>query len=369
MFQVNRKALLAELALLSTVAESRPNQLVLAYVKFDFDGGRLTLTATNIDVSITTEIVAEGESWAGCLPAAQLYALVKLLVDETVSFTQNDGRVEIRAGKARHKLPIMPVVDFPVLEKLDNNGLEMSLPLLARMVDATRFSSLPAVDHLRPADIKYTGLSLRKMNGSLEVMASCKHITAIAETLVDIPDFTVILPHQAATAVRCLGGETVTIKHSENLVEFTAGSRSIVARQLMGQFPQWRQFVPELPWTVTLSGSELQQAIRRASITMGTDNTVGYEPMKATFGKESVLIETKGGDKGKSDETVAAQSNLSGDALSIGFINRQVLSVLSQCTESLTCHLATCDKPMMFKPVVEGMELVFIVIPVSLKEW
>lgn len=366
-FTVNRKLLLNELALPQTVAEVKSTMPALAYVKFEFDGERLVLTATNIDVSVITEIQAQGEPWAGCLPSAQLYALVKLLTDETITFTLKDGPMEVRAGRARHKLPMLEIGEFPVIEVVGDDGFNLSLPLLTRMIEATAFSALPLVDHLKPSDMKFTGVSIRAAGGKLEIAASQKVITGVAESDVAAPDFSVLIPQQAATAIRKLDGETVTIRHSENLAQLTAGSRSVIARQLMGEFPQWRQFIPELPWAVTMDGGELRSAIQRATITMGVDNAVGYEPMKATFERESVLIETRGGDKGKSDEVVGTQSNMNGDALSIGFINGQVLSVLGQCGESVVCHLAAWDKPMMFKPVVEGMELTFIVMPVGVK--
>lgn len=370
MFTVNRKALLNELALLQTVAESKTTMPVLSFVLFGLVGNVLTLTATNVDVSITTEIEAEGDSWGGCLPSAQLYALVKLLNEETITFTPKDGPMQVKAGRSKHLIPVMSIDNFPQIESLNNeNAVELNLPLLISMIEATAFTALPIADHLKPADIKYTGLSLRKLDGRLEVMASCKGVTGIAEAVSDVTDFAVLLPRQAASALRRLEGETVTVRHSENLVQFVSGPRTITARQLMGQFPQWRQFVPEFPWAVSVSTGELQAAIKRATVTMGVDNAVGYEPMRATFSRESLLIETRGGDKGKSEEFVNVQSNLNGDSLPIGFINGQVLDVLSKCGESVTCHLAAWDKPLMFKPRVEGMELIYVVMPVSLKSW
>lgn len=366
-FTINRKALLDELALLQSVAEAKTTMPVLAYVRFVLSEDVLTLTATNIDVSVVTQVQAEGEAWQGCAPSAALYSLVKLLTDDDLRFTQKENRVEVRAGRAKHLLPLLPVSDFPLVEGLSNDGFLISLPLLTKMIDATAFSALPFVEHLKPSDIKFTGVSLRAVSGKLEVAASQKVVTGVAEVAADVPDFTILIPQQAATALRRLDGDTITIKHTEGSVEFTAGPRTIIARQLMGQFPQWRQFIPEFPWAVTANTNELQSAIKRATITMGTDNAVGFEPMKATFNRESVMIETRGGDKGKSEELLDVQSNMNGDALSIGFINGQVLSVLGQCGERVTCHLAAWDKPMMFKPVVEGMELTFIVMPVGVK--
>lgn len=368
-FTVNRKALLDELTLLQSVAEVKTTMPVLAYVKFELVGEMLTLTATNIDVSVITQIQAQGEAWSGCLPSAALCSLAKLLTDDNLRFTQKENRVEVKTGRAKHLLPLLLVSDFPLVEGLSGDGFPLSLPLLTKMIDATAFSALPFVEHLKPSDIKFTGVSLRAVSGKMEVAASQKVVTGVAEIAADVPDFTILIPQQAATVLRRLSGETVTIKHAEGVAEFVAGPRTIIARQLMGEFPRWRQFVPEFPWAVTMDSRELQSAIKRATVTMGTDNAVGFEPMKATFERESVLIETRGGDKGKSEELLDVQSNMNGDALSIGFINGQVLGVLGQCGKRVTCHLATWDKPMMFKPMVEGMELTFIVMPVSLKSW
>lgn len=367
MFKVNRKALETELALLQSVAEKKGTMPVLAYVRFQFDGGRLVLTATNIDVSIITEIVAEGESWAGCLPSGQLYMLVKLLTEESITFQLKDNCAEVKAGRARHRLPMLPVTDFPSVHALDGEGVEINLPLLVRMIEATAFTALPFAEHLKPSDLRFTGVSLRAMDGKLEVAASQKVVTGIAEAVINVSDFALLIPSEAAAAIRRLNGGNVAVKHFEGGVEFTAGPRRIIARQLMGQFPAWRQFVPGFPWMVSMDCRELRAAIQRATVTMGVDNAVGYEPMKATFSRESLLIETRGGDKGKSDEVVVTQSNMNGEELAIGFVNGQVLSVLGQCGERVTCHLAAWDKPMMFKPVVEGMGLTFIVMPVSVK--
>lgn len=366
-FTVNRKALLDELALLQTVAEVKTTMPVLAYVRFVLSGDLLTLTATNIDVSVVTQIQAEGETWGGCLPSAALYSLVKLLTDDSLRFTQKENRVEVKAGRAKHLLPLLPVSDFPLVEGLSGDGFSLSLPLLTKMIDATAFSALPFVEHLKPSDIKFTGVSIRAAGRKLEVAASQKVVTGIAEVATDVPDFTILIPQQAAAALRRLDGEMVMIGHTEGVVQFTAGPRTMIVRQLIGQFPQWRQFIPEFPWVVTMATADMQSAIKRATITMGTDNAVGFEPMKATFNRESVMIETRGGDKGKSEELLDVESNMNGDALSIGFINGQVLSVMGQCGEHVTCHLAAWDKPMMFKPVVEGMELTFIVMPVGVK--
>lgn len=366
-FHVNRKALLDELALLQTVAEVKTTMPVLAYVRFVLSGDLLTLTTTNIDVSVVTQVQAEGEAWEGCVPSAALYALVKLLTDDTLTFKQKENRVEVKAGRAKHLLPLLPVSDFPLVQGLSGDGFSLSLPLLTKMIEATAFSALPFVEHLKPSDIKFTGVSLRVLGGKLEVAASQKVVTGVAEVAADAPDFTILIPQQAAAALKRLSGETVTIRHTEGVAEFTAGPRTIIARQLMGQFPQWRQFISEFPWAVTMATADTQSAIKRATVTMGTDNAVGFEPMKATFNRESVLIETRGGDKGKSEELLDVQSNMNGDALSIGFINGQVLSVLSQCGERVMCHLAARDKPMMFKPIVDEMELTFIVMPVGVK--
>lgn len=358
-FTVPRKPLAAELALLQTVSERKATIPVLSMVMLGLVGDMLTLTATDLDATLITEIQASGELWGGCVPSKPLYDLARLLGGDEVRFAPKPNqRLEVSWGKSRHLLPVVSIAEFPQIERPGGEGFSLPLAPLTSAIKATAFSMLDLHFSLKPDELRFTGLSLRKVNDRLEIMATRKFVTAIVEMAMDVPEFSIILPPQSVDALAKMEGESVHVRYNESLAEFTAGNRTVVARQLMGQFPQWRQFVPEYPYQVKVSKDELAAAVRRASITSETD------PLKATFAGDTLMIETRDGDHGQSQEPVAITSNLNGDAISLGVIGEQILSVLAQCEGEIECLEASEKHPLLIKP---DSQRNYIITPVRLK--
>lgn len=361
-FTLNRTQLAKELALLQMAMERKSLIPVLTTVMMGLVGDELTLTATDLDITVTTSMRASGDTWGGCLPCRQLYELVKLFETETVDFTVKGNRMEVKASAAKHLLPITPIAEFPEVERAASEPFTLPLPQLVSLIDATSFAMLEPRDEVKASDVVFTGLSLTAADGTLTVAASRKSITAVAEMPCSA-SFSLLLPRGAVAAIGRLEGESVQIRVDESHAEFTANNRTVTARLLLGTFPNWRMFVPEYPYSATVNTEALTAALRRAQVTMDRANPVGFESMKATVTAEQLLIETRGGDSGQSLEPIAITSNLNGEPFAIGFFAHQVLSVLSKCRESVTCELATADQPIGIAS--EGAK--YFIMPVRLK--
>lgn len=361
MITVSRAVLRDELVLLASIV-SKDVIGPLETVMLGCDGEHLMLTATNRDATVISEIPVQGDVWGGCVPAHQLKALVKLFDGDEITLTPKK-QLEIRCGTSKHLLPLTPIEQFPEIDRLDSlDEFELPAELLREMIKAVTFAMMP--DAINPADFKFTGLSLRAMEGTLEVMASKKTVTAIAEAESPAALPPVILPAVAVDALeRLLDGDTVTIQRSDNSVEFTCGPRTLIARQLMGQFPAWRTFLPEFKYEVAVNHAEFKAGLQRAMVTMGVDNAAGYEPLRLTFSKEQVVVESRGGDRGKSLEPVAITSNLNGEPLAIGVIGSQILKVLYG--ETVNLALFSPEQPLLFRYIDEKFKLSCIVVPVN----
>lgn len=365
MITISRPALRDELTLLVSVV-TKGVIGPLETVMLGCDGEHLMLTATDTHATVVSEIPATGEPWGGCVPAHQLKALVKLFDGDEVTLTPGK-QLEVRCGTSKHLLPITPIEQFPEIDQVDSlDEFELPAELLREMIKAVAFAMMP--DAINPADFKFTGLSLRTVDGQLEVMASKKVVTAIAESASEAVIPPAILPPVAVVALQSLlDGETVAIQRSDNFIKFTCGHRTLIARTLMGQFPAWRSFLPEFKYEVQVDRAQFKAGLQRAMVTMGVDNAVGYEPLRLTFEREQVTIESKGGDRGKSLEPVPITSNLNGEPLAIGVVGSQVLSAL--LGEQVNCAIAAPDKPLLFRQVTEQFRTSVIVMPTSLRTW
>lgn len=363
-FSLNRTALAKELALLSLATERKQLIPTLATVMIGVVGDEVTLTTTDLHVTVTTSIPASGDTWGGCLPCRQLYELTRLFGDEEViQFTEKpNNRMEVRWGKSRHLLPITPIAEYPEIDHASGKPFTLPLPQLTAAISATSFAMLEPRDETSPKDVIFTGLSLVAADGVLTVAASRKSITAAVEMLVDA-SFAIILPRGAVAAIGRLEGENVAIRVDGSHAEFTAGNRSITCRLLMGKFPNWRMFVPEYPYRAEVNTEALSAALRRAQVTMDRANPSGFESMKATVTADQLLVETRGGDSGQSLEPVAITSNLNGEPFTVGFFAHQMLSVLAKCEESVMCEMATASSPIAFTSEAAR----YFIMPVRLK--
>src|SRR6201999_4596317 len=106
---------------------------------------RLTFSATDLDMEIIDQALAQvdqpGQITA---PAHTLYEIVRKLpegADVVLSFTGEDPRLTVSAGRSRFNLPVLPAGDFPVMS---SDGLSGSFALdtgdLIRLIDKTRFA-------------------------------------------------------------------------------------------------------------------------------------------------------------------------------------------------------------------------------------
>jgi DNA polymerase-3 subunit beta len=77
--------------------------------------GKLTATATDLDVEITGTIDAEGD-FAACIDAKLLAGIVAKVSGDTIEIEEDDRNATLKAGRSKFKLETLPVADFPTLE-------------------------------------------------------------------------------------------------------------------------------------------------------------------------------------------------------------------------------------------------------------
>ena len=143
-FSISREALLRPLTLVAGVVERRQTLPVLSNVLIEVQDGGLSLTGTDLEVELigraTTDLVDEPGSVT--VPARKLMDICKSLPDQSeISFTLEDGRVVLRAGRSRFTLSTLPVAEFPNIED-GHNDTTLSLPrgTLKYLIDATSFA-------------------------------------------------------------------------------------------------------------------------------------------------------------------------------------------------------------------------------------
>jgi DNA polymerase-3 subunit beta len=371
-FTVNRAALEAELAVLQAVAEKKTTMPALEYVMLGLVDNVLTLTASSIDVSLITEIEAQGEAWSGCVPCKQLYQLVKLLTGETVTFDVGDNGVIIKAGRARHKLPLMKASEFPEIEQAEAEYVTLPAATFSEMLASVRFATLAPSDGIGPSQYRFTGVNLIVGGERLSLTATnITRLATVSRAVESSLELDVILPADSLSALATVKDGTVSVGLIGNLICFVNERRHFYIRRLHDdKFPDWQAMFPaSYQHEAKISSAELGAAIKRAMVTQNEGRLVTLG-LRWTWANDELLIETKGGDRGKSDELVAIEcSSLNGSSVVLGMNGQQVVEALGLMGERVTCRFNPETFVVELTPPQSAINFTYYINTVSLRHW
>lgn len=372
-FTCNRKQLANELGLLSTIAERKTTLPVLEYTLFNLAGETLTLTASSIDTSVVTEIPAQGDEWAGCLPTAQLYSLVKLLSDETLTFTLREPRMQIKAGRAKHLLPVMPASEFPEIERHESQGFTIDASVFNSMLNHVSFAAMVPSDDVKQSNRKYTGVDLTVKDGQLQLATTnIMRFAAVSHPVECDTELEVIIPSQAIGPLAAMKEGQLSIDVTSHYAHFGNGPRHLYTRLIDDKFPDWKSLFPKsYEHTAEIATEDLSAAVKRAMLTQNERRNLVIVGLRWTWAKDELLIETKGGDQGKSDELVAITCpSLNGSSLQLGMNGQQVLDALPLLGDKASCAFSDGTFIVELKPLQPSpVNFVYYINTVTLKHW
>jgi DNA polymerase-3 subunit beta len=162
-----------------------------------------------------------------------------------------------------------------------------------------------------------TGVLVRFGEGKLVMAATDSYRLAVKETAIEgsVPDLEAIVPARALTELaRIAGGEEeIDLGVHENHVVFRAGDVLLTTRRIDGQFPDYRQLIPEqFEHEITLPRSELLDVVRRIAV-MAQRNL----PLRLRFAEGELTVSVQAQDLGEARETMPAP--FTGEPMEIGF--------------------------------------------------
>jgi DNA polymerase-3 subunit beta len=275
----------------------------------------LELAATDMEVSLRLSVEAQVEGdGAVVAPGRLLVDLARLLPDSEVvlEHRSEQGVLEVTCGPASYKLNTYSAEDFPKLP--DATGAQTftvdSDTFLSTVSKVARSASR---DESRPV---LTGVLVRFEGAKLVMAATDSYRLSVKETeLADAaPELEAIIPARALTELsRLAGGDTIDLGVHENHVVFGTGDAWLTTRRIDGQFPNYRQLLPEsFEVELTLPKSELADVVRRASVLALRNSPLR---LRLTDGELTVSAQTQ--DVGETHETMPAA--YTGDEFVIGF--------------------------------------------------
>lgn len=360
-FRCDRDALSEALQTVQRGVSSRPGIPALTGVLLEAEeGGELTLTTTDLEVSARLSIdVQVQESGAALVPARLLGDTVKSLSDAPVEFEADRAQAQIRCAAYEGALRLLPTEDFPGLQEPAGTRVTVEAGALAEAVGQVARGA--SRDEARPV---LTGVLVEISREGVVMAATDSYRLAVRELVATADgEGRAIVPERALSeAGRAAATDEkaqVEILVDESQVSFRVGRLNLTSRLIEGEFPNFRQLLPEMHESrLVVSRQQLLDAVRRVGL-LARDTT----PVRLEFNALGVKLSSSSPDLGQAVETVEARYE--GEDLTVAFNPQYLIDGLTASVgESVRLDVRDGLKPGVVRG--ESDEFTYLVMPVRL---
>ncbi|MFZ5616521.1 MAG: DNA polymerase III subunit beta [Pseudomonadota bacterium] len=348
---IERSALVKALGHVQSVVERRNTIPILSNVLLHAEGGALSLTATDLDIEISEAAPADiARKGSTTVSALTLYEIVRRLPEGAqvrLELMQEEGRLQVSAGRSQFSLAVLPEEDFPTLTTNDL-GVRFTMPTqdLVRLFDKARFA-------MSQEETRYylNGVYLHAFNDGpqrlLRAAATDGHRLARLEAPLPagadkMPG--VIVPRKAVAELGRLladAEETVDIAVSETKIRFGFGAGQLTSKLIDGSFPDYERVIPKNNSQVLRAETkDFAQAVDRVA-TISADRT---RSIKMAIEDDRLRLTVNNPEAGSALEELSV--DYSGEPLEIGFNARYLLDIAGQIEgATMTFRLADPASP------------------------
>jgi DNA polymerase III subunit beta len=363
---LNRDALHTQLQAVTRVASTRTAIQALSGVQIAAAGNTCELRATDTDVSLRVPLEADvTRDGTIVLPARLLLDVVRSLPQPTVSIELRPAEqdVELLSGNASFHIRTLRAEDFPPFPEPDPASA-ISLPLKAFVDTAMKVSGSASRDETRPV---LTGILVSASGSEVRMVATDSYRLSVKETPLETPlsaGFEVNVPARALQELARLAAhaedESLTISVRQNQVVFVLGGVVLSSRLIDGQFPNYRQLLPDaFEHELRISGPELRDVVGRVSL-LAQKNA----PLRLSFAPGELTVSAQTPDIGESRESLPV--SFQGEPLEIGF-NPEFLRDGLEAIEDgdVLVKLISALRPGLLE-AGDGSGFVYLIMPIRL---
>lgn len=329
---IAKEQILNGLQSVQNIVSTRTTLPILSNVLLRAEGDRLELTATDLDVTITSTVEASvKKGGATTLPVKKLFGIARELTNSEIELEVDEKNVcSLRSGPSFFKIRGLGAEEFPPLPTFkEDKKVVLPQEKVRSMLKKTSFAI--STDESRYV---LNGIFLSLKEHKLTMVATDGRRLALVDEEVDVSEKSqgeFIIPAKAVNELNRLLQEKgdVEIKYSDNQAAFTLkddkGLSTLVLTKLIeGNYPNYRQVIPgETKERIALSREEFLHALRRAEImTSEKQNSV-----KLSFTKNNLAITANSPDVGEARESLAI--NYKGKDMAIAFNPGYVIDPLN----------------------------------------
>jgi len=359
--------LLTQLQTATRVASTRSAVQALSGVMISAGAeGRPELLATDMEIGLRMPLDAEVvRPGAAVLPARLLLDVARSLpvAPLTMELRAAEQDVELICGATTFHLRTLRAEDFPTLPA-PSPETRVVLPGAAFVQTIERVARSASRDETRPV---LTGILMSASGRELRMVATDSYRLSVKETALETAIEGTLEANVPARALQELAriaqqtpADTLAVSVGQNQVVFELGDVVLSSRLIDGQFPNYRQLLPEsVEHELRLSSAELTDVVRRISL-LAQKNA----PLRLSFSEGTLSVSAQTPDVGEASEAIPVPYH--GEPFEIGF-NPDFLrdGLESVDSEELVLKLISPLRPGLIESPDTG-DFVYLIMPIRL---
>ena len=371
-FIVSSSALLKQLSSINGVITTNPVVPILENFLFEIEGNTLTVTASDLQTSMITELEVEAkEEGSVAVPAKILLDTLKNLPEQPVTFSIDEGTysVEISSDNGHYKLAGENATDFPKVPSVSADfSVELSTDVLARAINNTIFAT--SNDELRPA---MTGVYVNLTETNTTFVGTDGH-KLIRYRRVDVATDngnSIIIPRKGLNLLKnTLPSENtnVTLDFNVSNAFFKFGNIKMICRLIDERYPDYENVIPnDNPIKMTIDRMEMLSSLKRIAIY--ANKTTHQVRLKIT-GSELLISAEDLDFSNEANERLACDHD--GEDIEIGFNAKFLIEMLSNLeSNNVEFHLSAPNRAGLIIPSEQDNDedVLMLVMPVMLNNY
>jgi DNA polymerase-3 subunit beta len=351
------------------VVPSKSTLPILTNVLVEALEGKLKISATDLDISITGSVECEvGKKGSAALPARILFEIVKELPETDITVESINSRVEVKIAKGSYKIASVPPDDFPKLPAVNTKReIKIDAASLATMIQKTTFAC--SNDETRPA---LNGVLWQTKSDKMQMVATDGHrlskvavenrkLKGMSEDIIIPPKVLNLIPKFTSGQAREVG-----IIFGDNNIIFNLGDYVLTSRLIDGPYPNFEQVIPQdNDKVLRVSKDDLGGAVRRVSI---LSNTLTHQ-VKFGVKKGSLTLSTSNADVGGEGVEVI-DCDFDGEPVEIGYNATYITDILSKMPgqEVIFEFSSPVAAGLVYSPDISKDDFLCLVMPLRLAE-
>lgn len=325
-FSAAREVLLKPLQAVIGVVERRQTMPILSNVLIIAQDGRLSVTATDLEVELVAQAEVDVENGGEItVSGRKLLDICKALPEGSdIHISLSGEKLSVRAGRSKFNLATLPAAEFPVVEDIKaGQTISVSQEALGHLIEKTHFS-------MAQQDVRYylNGMLLETSGQHLRAVATDGHRLALCQVELDGADLEeqqVIVPRKGVLELqRLMSGEgDLNIELGSNHIRIQLEGIRFTSKLIDGKFPEYDRVIPkESANELKANRSEFRDALQRTAILSNEK----YRGIRLVIRDSGVILQAHNPEQEEAEEELEVE--YSGEDIEIGFNVNYLLDAL-----------------------------------------